>query len=117
MAFDFFSIDNGRSGLTPVWARRNHSDLRWSLLRNFDHLFFLSHAGRVRGQGDDEVGPFVISGSYSGTKVHFIKEYIGQHSLQYDGKLTQPSHGSFELSGRWSVGADWSGRFEMSGHA
>lgn len=77
--------------------------------------YFSIDRGRVRGQGDDEVGAFVISGTYSGSKVTFVKDYIGQHSVQYDGKLSVPSPGSFDLVGRWSIGPRLSDRFEMSG--
>ena len=80
-----------------------------------DGVLLCLRPGRVRGQGDDEVGAFVISGTYSGSKVTFVKDYIGQHSVQYDGKLSVPSPGSFDLVGRWSIGPRLSDRFEMSG--
>lgn len=43
----------------------------------------------TQGEGDDEVGSFTISGQYNLKKktIEFLKQYIGQHSVDYKGTL------------------------------
>ena len=65
---------------------------------------FKIHKGYIRGKGQDTVGAFEIVGQIEpGTKnVHFLKQYIGQHSVEYHGTYNK-SKG--EIAGRWSMPA------------
>ena len=56
--------------------------------------------GPIGGEGEDEVGQFKFHGSFSsdGTKVRFVKEYIGKHSIYYLGSVsTNPP----VIEGQW----------------
>jgi hypothetical protein len=44
--------------------------------------------GQLEGEGQDCVGRFVIDGNYTDQgEVSFIKEYVGSHSLLYEGRV------------------------------
>ncbi len=49
------------------------------------HLTFAS--GNLRGDGNDDIGPFLIRGHYDTTnrECHWTKTYIGQHDVFYRG--------------------------------
>lgn len=70
----------------------------------FDIFFMIN--GYIAGQGDDEVGGFVINGTYDclpdkeDFEFQFKKHYIGQHDVQYSGIVTHnQSHYFFD--GNW----------------
>lgn len=67
--------------------------------------FFSLRQGRVAGQGNDDVGHFVIAGTYDNDgNVYFIKQYIEQHAVEYEGYLKFDDMGNFEIKGKWRIG-------------
>ncbi|CAF4790585.1 unnamed protein product, partial [Rotaria socialis] len=63
--------------------------------------------GYISGEGKDDVGPFVIQGTYNGLqdtedlKYEFSKHYVGKYGIQYSGTITaEDSELIFE--GKWS---------------
>lgn len=55
---------------------------------------------RIHGNGSDEVGEFTIDGTFSPSgDVNFVKQYIGQHAVQYSGKYD----GNRIISGQWKI--------------
>jgi hypothetical protein len=56
--------------------------------------------GKISGSGDDNIGAFTISGSYNdvGLECQWIKQYIGQHQVWYEGGADH--HG---IWGTWSL--------------
>jgi hypothetical protein len=56
--------------------------------------------GKISGSGDDNIGAFLISGSYNdvGLECQWIKQYIGQHQVWYEGGADH--HG---IWGTWSL--------------
>jgi len=79
--------------------------------------YFAMVNGRIRGQGDDEVGPFTICGTYGydGKRVicRFDKQYIGAHLVIYEGSGNYIQNEPLELKGKWEIPGDWSGYFEL----
>jgi hypothetical protein len=73
--------------------------------------------GYISGQGDDEVGGFVINGTYtclSGKEefeFQFKKHYIEQHDVQYSGTITH-NESQFFFDGKWLLG-DLSDTFHL----
>lgn len=55
--------------------------------------------GYIKGEGEDEIGKFVIKGSFNNnaTAVRFAKTYIGQHTIYYQGEFTGSS-----IEGFWA---------------
>jgi hypothetical protein len=47
----------------------------------------------------------LYSGGWQGTRVHFVKQYIGQHKVDYSGEMTESS-----IDGVWTI-RDLSGNF------
>ena len=80
--------------------------IQWG--KKFDMKFdmFAMINGYISGQGDDEVGGFVIDGKYtcvSGKEdfeFQFKKHYIGQHDVQYSGTITN-NESQFFFDGKW----------------
>ncbi len=84
---------------------------------DFEH-FALAPGGLVRGQGEDSVGPFVITGQFqvSGDTgqqeitVHFNKQYVGyySHVVQYDGVLRDGCviEGAHNYGGDFAIRSD-----------
>ena len=64
------------------------------------HLKF--HEGNVTGDGDDDIGPFLIRGHYvlETLEVYWTKAYLGKHSVYYRG-FGEPARiwGTWELPG------------------
>ena len=51
----------------------------------FDHMNIWNN--RIQGRGSDEVGDFEINGEFKPNgQVNFVKQYIGQHTVQYEGQ-------------------------------
>lgn len=66
--------------------------------------------GFVEGEGDDCVGPFTFSGTYSEWgEVHLVKQYVGKHRVDYRGRVG----GEGAILGNWTIGAFWSGPFAL----
>ncbi|HWX23008.1 MAG TPA: hypothetical protein VN578_24160 [Candidatus Binatia bacterium] len=72
------------------------------------HLTFA--AGRLSGDGTDDVGPFLIKGRYNGVtrECHWTKSYLGAHDVFYRGfreakgiwgtwEITILEHGGFHI--------------------
>lgn len=91
--------------------------IQWG--KKFDMKFdmFAMINGYISGQGDDEVGGFVINGKYiclSGKEdleFQFKKHYIGQHDVQYSGIITH-NESQFFFDGKWLLG-DLSDSFHL----
>jgi hypothetical protein len=56
--------------------------------------------GRIQGAGIDKSSTFVIEGSYdqSGGRASWLKQYLGRHSVQYEGIFKDG-----EITGSWSL--------------
>ena len=76
----------------------------------FDHMNIFNN--RIEGRGSDEVGEFTINGDFKPNgQVNFVKQYIGQHSVQYAGQYD----GNRIISGQWSIPSyNMSDAFELS---
>ncbi len=67
-------------------------------------------AGTVRGSGDDDIGSFVIRGSFEpeGVRVWWTKRYLGAHGVDYagvrDGECGRVVYGSWSIAGQGSGG-------------
>lgn len=65
------------------------------LTLNFDGL-------NVTGEGRDLVGTFTFEGVYFDGAVSLVKQYVGMHSVRYEGK----SDGEGVIAGTWNIG-EW----------
>jgi hypothetical protein len=67
-------------------------------------------AARIMGDGDDEVGYFVINGRYDAETgaCSWTKTYPGSHQVWYTGN--RDSRG---ISGTWVIRQNWSGGFAI----
>lgn len=82
---------------------------------NTEHPFSMQLAfqgNNVHGVGSDEIGQFSIDGSWNSNtgKVEFVKRYVGQHSVTYEGTL---ANDGTSMEGTYRVGGG-SGKFRMS---
>eukprot|EP00803_Ostreobium_quekettii_P006288 evm.model.scf_934EXC.9 EVM.evm.TU.scf_934EXC.9 scf_934EXC:50931-53471(-) len=65
--------------------------------------------GVMVGHGDDEVGAFTMDGVYDPKKqtCRWTKQYVGQHAVEYEGKLTLISRGfqtgHVSIDGTWTI--------------
>lgn len=60
--------------------------------------------GQINGKGNDYIGDFTISGTYnSDCNTRFVKQYIGQHSVDYEGKISKTSSLDLEIRGKWKI--------------
>ncbi len=57
--------------------------------------------GRVRGEGTDVIGDFTFEGAIEGDRVYFLKQYVGQHQVEY--------YGSSDGEGSYFGGWGWAG--------
>jgi hypothetical protein len=82
-------------------GRRGHQDL---------NLQFA--AGRMTGSGTDEVGGFVVEGSYdtSTSEAQWQKRYPNGHLVEYRGFREGPVDG---IWGTWHIPKVWSGGFHI----
>lgn len=66
--------------------------------------------GRIRGDGRDSVGKFLMTGRYevADGKCHWTKTYLGQHSLSYLGYNEGKG-----IWGTWEMTSDWRGGFHV----
>lgn len=64
------------------------------------HLTLEFHQQTIKGAGIDGPGTFVIHGTYddAGNHVAFTKQYIGKHSVAYEGSFQAD-----EIVGSWSL--------------
>ncbi len=62
-----------------------------------DHLNIFKN--KVKGKGTDEVGEYTISGELKpDNTVTFVKQYIGKHSVNYEGTFDQ-----IRICGKWNI--------------
>lgn len=68
--------------------------------------------GRMSGTGADEVGQFIVEGSYStDTKeAQWLKSYPSGHTIEYRGFKEGPLEG---IWGTWRISANWHGGFHI----
>ncbi len=68
--------------------------------------------GRMTGAGADEVGQFIIEGSYDSdtNEARWVKYYPGGHSIDYRGFRDGPVKG---IWGTWKISASWHGGFHI----
>jgi hypothetical protein len=78
--------------------------------RAMDPLFLRFNDGQIDGEGDDCIGPFTFSGSYGDGEVRMVKQYIGRHSVLYEGRVD----GEGAVIGRWFIEPFWSGPFVLA---
>ena len=77
-----------------------------------DFSVLLSFSGnRIMGEGNDGIGSFSIEGiCYPSGDVNFVKQYHGQHAVNYTGRL---SPDGTRMSGTYTAGAAF-GNFFMA---
>jgi len=76
---------------------------------------FTFEQGRVTGEGNDSVGPFIIAGGYDSAAMecYWTKTYVGAHNVFYRGfregkgiwgtwEIHSRAHGGFQL---WPIGS------------
>lgn len=74
--------------------------------QGFDMFFeyFSLREGRVSGQGNDKIGPFIMVGKYDNEgKVSFTKLYIEKHTVEYSGNIYCDNLGGFKIKGNWTI--------------
>jgi hypothetical protein len=62
--------------------------------------------GNLTGSGSDIIGPFTLKGSLDNDQVVIVKQYVGQHHVDYIGMYD----GEGTMRGLWSIagfGGDW----------
>ncbi|HEX7861396.1 MAG TPA: hypothetical protein VF773_13770 [Verrucomicrobiae bacterium] len=66
--------------------------------------------GRITGEGNDSIGPFVIAGGYdSGSgECYWTKTYVAAHDVFYRGRRNGKG-----ITGTWEIGEDWRGAFRI----
>jgi hypothetical protein len=70
-------------------------------------------AGEVSGSGDDCVGSFTITGTFS-AEVTLVKQYVGRHSLLYVGTNSgEGIFGTWQVPGFPAIPGLTSGRFAL----
>ena len=65
--------------------------------------------GVVEGMGSDGVGEFEIKGTHDKDGVKFVKQYIGKHAVEYEGKFVNEG----VIEGKWSIGEGCTGEFKL----
>lgn len=65
--------------------------------------------GRISGDGTDDVGRFLITGTYdaSSGECHWMKTYVGAHGVSYRGFREDDG-----IWGTWEIGG-WTGGFHI----
>lgn len=69
--------------------------------------------GGLTGNGEDVIGPFVMIGRMDGEQIHIHKQYLGQHSIDYDGTTS----GEGVYFGYWSSLGEVGGKWSIKVHA
>jgi len=77
---------------------------------------FTFESGRVTGEGNDSIGPFIIAGAYNAParECYWTKTYVSAHDVFYKGfregkgiwgtwEIRERWHGGFHL---WPLGSD-----------
>lgn len=73
--------------------------------------FFAKKGEKITGHGHDAVGEFHIEGKKikDENEISFTKNYVGQHSVEYSGRLESKN----VITGQWKVGG-YSGGFKLT---
>ena len=83
--------------------------------QTMDGLLVVVEEHRITGSGIDMVGPFTLSGVLDAdATVHLVKEYMGQHHVDYVGHYD----GSSRLWGHWRINqlhGSWEIRIKANG--
>lgn len=64
--------------------------------------------GTVGGNGTDAVGAFWINGTDNNGEVAFVKQYVGQHSVNYAGTFNRN-----KVEGTWEIPGNCNGSFKL----
>jgi hypothetical protein len=80
--------------------------------RGYQDLTLQFSAGRMTGSGADEVGVFVVEGTYdtSTAEAQWQKRYPNGHLVEYRGFREGPVAG---IWGTWTIPRSWSGGFHI----
>jgi hypothetical protein len=93
------------SGPWTGWFTYSHSSGRWrtDLILTFEN-------GRMTGEGNDSVGPFVIAGAYDpvSKECYWMKTYVAAHDVFYKGFREGKG-----IWGTWEIGNRWRGGFQI----
>ena len=67
-------------------------------------------SGRITGEGNDSVGPFVVSGAYdiATRECYWTKTYVGAHDVFYRGAREGKG-----IWGIWEIAEQWRGGFHI----
>ena len=71
--------------------------------RSWMHLYLEFLEGKIKGEGTDYVGPWHLSGTFSAESAtcQWTKHYVGKHSVDYGGQVSENG-----ILGSWEIG-DW----------
>lgn len=72
------------------------------------HLYMEFSDGVIKGEGTDHVGPWTAAGSYDESKAAWVKQYVNQHSVKYEGSI-----GHQGIQGIWDIRGVLSGPFHI----
>ena len=78
--------------------------------RGWMHLYLDFSDGKVKGEGTDYVGPWVLEGTYDENSgdCTWVKQYMGRHRVTYTGKL-----GENGITGTWAIKGLLTGPFHI----
>ena len=79
--------------------------------RGWMHLYLDFDEGKIQGEGTDYVGSWHINGNYSDGSCNWIKQYLGQHQVEYAGNATDNG-----IVGSWSISPGYEGQFHIWPH-
>jgi hypothetical protein len=89
---------------TGYYVQNGHHDMEFDL--SFEKN------GTITGSGSDKIGTFTWTGTFKGDNVQAIKNYVGKHTVEYSGLLSQ--QGSVvEFDGTWKIENCCSDSFHM----
>lgn len=78
--------------------------------RGWMHLYLEFESQQIRGEGTDYVGPWNLTGQYDLEQqiASWAKQYIGQHRVNYQGKITPQG-----IVGEWDIRQSIRGSFHI----
>jgi len=99
---------DGTFNICPGWQKWKGGF--WQFGQSTEMVLDQMYVGEsgVVGRGWDNVGAFVINGWVDGDQVAFAKQYIGQHTVFYNGQW----NGNY-ISGRWQIPGNCDGSFSL----
>lgn len=72
------------------------------------HLYLQFEDGKIQGEGTDYVGPWKLSGTYDDQRAQWVKQYLGQHQVVYQGLV-----GEQGIQGKWTIRESITGTFHV----